>query len=686
MRPQKALLYLVLATVMTIIAVLINAASVGQIKGVITNAETGEPVVGASVLVVGTKFGAMTDFDGRYTISRLEPGTYELKISHLDFNTVVVTEVVVKTDLTTEVSQELSKKVAESGETIKVVADREIIDKFETANQTRISRDAVKNKPVTTVDELLTQVPGVVTGREGEVFIRGGRAGEVAHIVDGVSRGDAAAGSSSPESKLRPQPKTGPWGSVHGGTANPNGEPFSAMFFDHYGINPFVDTEDDHLSTFAIDVDDASFIMTRSYLERGHLPPDEAVRVEEFINHFDYNYEFPERKAFGLHFEGAPSPFGENCYLLKIGIQGRDVRRRDRKPANLVFVVDVSGSMGCENRLGLVKRGLRMMVDNLSPTDRVGIVVYGSRGRVVLQSTPLHHRGRSAVLAAIEKLIPAGATCAEEGIKLGYAMADRFFERGRINRIVLCSDGVANVGRTGPEAILRDIKRYADKGITLTTVGFGMGNYNDILMEKLGNKGNGQYAYVDDIKEARRFFVDNLTGVLQTIAGDVKIQVDWDPAMVRSYRLLGYENRDVDDDKFRDDAEDGGEIGAGHQVTALCEIKLTRSATRRRAPMGTMYVRYKDPDLREIIEVKRTIDRGHLRDHVSMCSPDFRLAAASAELAEILRDSYWARGSTVDDVMAFLGGYYNEHEDERFAELAEILREVSQHREELAQR
>ncbi len=686
MRPQKALPYLVLATVMTIIAVLINAASVGQIKGVITNAESGEPVVGASVLVVGTKFGAMTDFDGRYEIKHLEPGTYRLKISHLDYNPVEVIDVVVKTDLTTEVSQELTRKATEGGETIKVVADVDAIDKFGTANQTRVTREEIKKQPVTSADELLTQVPKVVTGREGEVFIRGGRAGEVAYIVDGVSPGNEPATLSRPEAKHRPQPKTGPWGPVHGGTTNPNGEPFSAMFFDHYGVNPFVDTEDDHLSTFAIDVDDASFIMTRSYLERGHLPPDEAVRVEEFINHFDYNYEFPERKAFGLHFEGAPSPFGENCYLLKIGIQGRDVQRRDRKPANLVFVVDVSGSMACENRLGLVRQGLEMMVDNLRPSDRVGIVVYGSRGRVVLESTALHGEGRQAVMAAINELIPAGATCAEEGIKLGYAMADRFFDHRRINRIVLCSDGVANVGQTGPEAILRNIKQYADKGITLTTVGFGMGNYNDILMERLGNQGNGQYAYIDDIKEARRFFVDNLTGVLQTIAGDVKIQIDWDPAMIRSYRLLGYENRDVDDDKFRDDAEDGGEIGAGHQVTALYEIKLNRRMAHRRGPLGTMFVRYKDPDLGEIIEVKRPIDRRCLQDHVSRCSADFRLTAASAELAEILRDSYWARGSTVDDIVAFLGGHYNEHEDERFAELAEILRMVSQHREELAQR
>lgn len=686
MRPRKALPYLFLTAVMTVIAVLINAASVGQIKGIITDAETGDPVAGASILVMGTKFGAMTDHEGRYTIDRLEPGTYRLKISHLDYNPVIVTDVLVKADLTTKVSQELTRKVTETGETIEVVADVEIIDKFKTSNETRVNRSRVEKKPVSTVDELLSTVLGSKEQQAAEARIRGSRDGEVAYRVDRRPVGDPVGGLNRPEAKHRPQPKTGPWGPVHGGTTNPNGEPFSAMFFDHYGVNPFVDTEDDHLSTFAIDVDDASYIMTRSYLERGHLPPDEAVRVEEFVNHFEYNYGYPEHKAFGLHFEGAPSPFGSNCYLLKVGIQGRDVRRRDRKPANLVFVIDVSGSMGCENRLGMVKRGLRMMVDNLRASDRVGIVVYGSRGRVVLESTALHHRGRIEVMAAIDGLIHGGSTCAEEGIKLGYAMADRHFDRRRINRIVLCSDGVANVGQTGPEAILKDIKHYADKGITMTTVGFGMGNYNDILMEKLGNKGNGQYAYVDDVDEARRFFVDELTGVLQTIAGDVKIQIEWDPAMVRSYRLLGYENREVDDDKFRDDKEDGGEIGAGHQVTALYEIKLNRPATRRRGPLGTMFVRYKDPDLREVIEVKRAIGQESLKSYASMCSNDFRLAAATAELAEILRDSYWARGSTVDDVIAFLGGYYNEFEDERFAELTEMIRLVSQHREELAQR
>jgi Ca-activated chloride channel family protein len=469
---------------------------------------------------------------------------------------------------------------------------------------------------------------------------------------------------------------------AHGGTAIVNGEPFDAMFFKQYGTNPFVDTEDDSLSTFAIDVDDASYIMTRSYLERGHLPPDEAVRTEEFINHFKYNYPLPERGPFSIHFEGAPSRFGQNCRLLKIGIRGSSIAPDKRKDANLVFVIDVSGSMGREDRLGLVRKSLRMLVDNLNVNDRVGIVVYGSRGKVILEPTSIERR--HDILSAIEWLRPEGSTNADEGLRLGYDMAERMFEPGKINRIILCSDGVANVGLTSAEDLLERIKRYAEKGITLTTVGFGMGNYNDILMEKLGNKGNGFYAYVDDFAEAKRIFMENLTGTLQVIARDVKIQVDFDPQVVRSYRLLGYENRDVDDDKFRDDKEDGGEIGSGHQVTALYEIKFFKDNKTDR--IGTMYIRYKDPDNGSVSELSRDITRGDFRNKFESCSADFKLAAAAAELAEILRKSYWAKGSQLSDVYDLAKEVFLENDSQEMVEFLNMISKADKFSDERAEK
>ncbi|MEW5923736.1 MAG: von Willebrand factor type A domain-containing protein, partial [Candidatus Zixiibacteriota bacterium] len=469
---------------------------------------------------------------------------------------------------------------------------------------------------------------------------------------------------------------------AHGGTQIVNGEAFDAMFFKNYGVNPFVDTEDDHLSTFAVDVDDASFIMARSYLERGELPPDEAIRTEEFVNHFKYKYTSPESGPFAVHLEGAPSIFGQNCQLLRVGIKGFDIRLENRKPANLVFVVDVSGSMGREDRLGLVRKSLRMLVDNLDSRDQVGIVVYGSCGKVILEPTSINEKEK--ILTAIEWLVPSGATNAEEGIRLGYQMADKMFEKGKINRIILCSDGVANVGTTGPDEILKQIKSYADKGITLTTVGFGMSNYNDILMEKLGNKGNGFYAYVDDFEEAKKIFLDNLTGTLQVIARDVKIQVDFDPDIVKSYRLLGYENRDVDDDKFRDDKEDGGEIGSGHQVTALYEIKFHKFASKNH--VGTIFIRYKDPDNDQVTEINRAITQNDFRNKFENASVDFRLAATAAEFAEILRKSYWAKGSKLSAVFDLAKQVFVENDSEDIVQLMDLISKAEKHQDELAEK
>jgi len=292
---------------------------------------------------------------------------------------------------------------------------------------------------------------------------------------------------------------TPPMVPVYGGVALPNDEPFDSMFFEHYGVNPFIDTEDDPLSTFAMDVDTASYTLARRYVNEGHLPPEDAVRIEEFVNYFDLAYPSPEKGdgAFAIHLEGAPSPFGsERTYLLRVGIQGRRIHVEDRKDAVLTFVIDVSGSMDRENRLGLVKRALHLLVDELRPTDKVGIVVYGSNARRVLRPTSAAHRDE--ILDAINRLLPDGSTYAEAGLREGYQMANRAFEKGAINRVILCSDGVANVGRTGADSILDVIGEYAGRDITLSSVGFGMGNYNDVLMEKLADKGNGSYAYFDN--------------------------------------------------------------------------------------------------------------------------------------------------------------------------------------------
>ena len=427
----------------------------------------------------------------------------------------------------------------------------------------------------------------------------------------------------------------------------PNGAAYNDVFYENHGSNPFIDTEDDKFSTFGMDVDTASYTVMRRYLRDGILPPPAAVRVEESVNTFDYNYEPPNEEAFAVHIEGAPSKFGEGkrLKLMRIGIKGRVISDKNRKDAILTFVIDVSGSMKRENRLGLVKRSLRVLLEQLREGDMIGIVVYGSNARVLLPHTGIENR--EYIFEAINRLSPDGSTNAEAGLREGYKLALKNSKSGCINRVILCSDGVANVGQTGPDAILKEVGMYVDEGITLTTVGFGMGNYNDVLMEQLANKGNGSYAYVDTIKEAKRVFVENLTGTLQVIAKDAKIQVEFNPETVSRFRLLGYENRSLAHEDFRKDDVDAGEVGAGHSVTALYEIKLNENAVGK---LATVFIRHEDPDTLKVTEVNETFSTDQLKQTFEEATAEFQFVAAVAEFAEILKESYWAKEGSLANV------------------------------------
>ncbi len=433
-----------------------------------------------------------------------------------------------------------------------------------------------------------------------------------------------------------------------GGSATVNGEPYDLTFYDNYGVNPRIDTEDDRFSTFAVDVDTGAYTIARRYLDDGYLPDKDSVRVEEFVNYFDQHYAAPDNGAFAIFMDGGPTPYVENdrYQMLRIGIQGYRVPAVDRKPANLTFVVDVSGSMEREDRLETVKRSLELLVGELRPSDQVGLVVYGSTGRVLLEPTAVEDE--ATVLDAIWRLQAEGSTNAEEGLELAYDMARQAFTPGAINRVILASDGVANVGATGPESILQRIEAESSD-IQLVTVGFGMGNYNDVLMEQLADKGDGFYAYVDTLDEAERIFVDGLTGTLQTIAEDAKIQVEFNPAVVERYRLVGFENRAVADDQFRDDTVDAGEIGAGHSVTALYEVRLVEDA-RSDDAAATVFLRWRDPEDDGVREMSREMRVGDFALSFDRTSPTFQLATTVAAFAEVLRESYWADGLDVATV------------------------------------
>ena len=430
-----------------------------------------------------------------------------------------------------------------------------------------------------------------------------------------------------------------------GGTHEPNDAPYGDMFFKGYGTNPFIDTEDDAQSTFGLDVDTGSFTLARSYLERGHLPPSEAIRVEEFVNYFDYGDPAPRRGEFTITAEGGPSPFasGPRYQLVRFGIKGREVSDTERKPAMLIFVVDVSGSMRQENRLGLVKRSLELLLDQLQPQDQVGLVVYGSRGQVLLEPTSDKFaiersiqrsrsqwldecRGGPDVGLRSRQNLPAPRRHQPDHPVLGWRRQRRPY-RARIDPA------------THPERCRPGCRAHHDR--------FRHGQLQRSLDGATRRQGDGSYAYVDTLDEARRIFVENLTGTLQTIASDAKVQVEFNPETVSRYRLIGYENRDIADDRFRDDSVDAGEIGAGHEITALYEIKLQEDVGKRDL-LATLRLRYRSKATGEVVESAVDLTRRNISRRWENASPALRLSSVVAEFAEILKGSYWAKDGSLD--------------------------------------
>jgi Ca-activated chloride channel family protein len=445
-------------------------------------------------------------------------------------------------------------------------------------------------------------------------------------------------------------------------------EDFNTEAYAHREDSGFVETALHPLSTFSVDVDTASYSNVRRFLGAGRLPPVGAVRVEEMVNYFPYDYAAPQgRDAFAAHVEAAPAPWNPAHRLLRVGLKAREIAAEKRPATNLVFLIDVSGSMNQPNKLPLVQRALKMLVRRLDSRDRVAIVVYAGRAGLVLPS--IRGDREADILEAIDRLEAGGSTNGGEGIQLAYDIASREFVRGGVNRVVLATDGDFNVGVTDEGSLVRLVQQKAKTGVFLTVLGFGMGNLQDARLESLADKGNGSYAYVDTENEARKALVEEMTSTLVTVAKDVKVQIEFNPARVRAYRLLGYENRRLEAEDFKDDAKDAGEVGAGHAVTALYElvppgVPLPRPAAdplvyqRPAAPGGSgagsdlmrLKVRYRQPDGQTGEEREwRIPDRvAHLED----ASADFKFQAAVAAFGMILRDSPHKGGASLDAVLA----------------------------------
>ncbi len=373
------------------------------------------------------------------------------------------------------------------------------------------------------------------------------------------------------------------------------------------------------------------------------MPQPSAVRVEEFVNAFDYGYAGPEQDAgnaaFRVHLAAAPSPFERGHHVLRVGIQGRRVPKAARSAVHLVYLVDTSGSMQSTDKLALAQDGLRLLTKQLRAGDTVALCTYAGEVREVLPPTPAQNTTR--ILAAIDQLSAGGSTAMASGIDLAYTLAERTLRPGEQSRVIVLSDGDANVGPRSADEILTLIARQRRRGVTLSTVGFGRGNYKDSTMEALADAGDGNYSYIGGPSDARRVFVENVEGMLNVIARDVKIQVDFDPAVVAQYRLIGYENRDVADGDFRNDQVDGGEVGSGHAVTALFDVVLRQ---RNASPL-TVRIRHKPPEGNApAIESAVTMSPLDIAPRMADTDASFRLAVSVAELAESLRGSPYALG------------------------------------------
>lgn len=449
---------------------------------------------------------------------------------------------------------------------------------------------------------------------------------------------------------------------------------FNTESYDNITENRFLKAKDNPLSTFSIDVDAASYSNMRRFLNMGQLPPAGAIRIEELINYFHYEYPQPTGEdPFSINTEISDCPWNNDNKLVLIGLQGKKVPVENLPASNLVFLIDVSGSMDEPNKLPLVKASMKMLTDQLREKDKVAIVVYSGHTAVELQSTKGNEK--SKIKDAIDGLEAEGFTAGGAGLKMAYNIAKQNFVKGGNNRVILCTDGDFNVGPSSDDEMIRLIEEEKKSGVFLTVLGFGMGNYKDSKMQKLADKGNGNHAYIDQLSEARKVLVNEFGGTLFTIAKDVKLQVEFNPAKVQGYRLIGYENRLLNKEDFNNDKKDAGELGSGHTVTALYEIipagvksdllekvdplkyqsnEVPLSKSSHTDEIMTVKFRYKAPDA----EVSKLIEHPVMDLHISIAktSDNFRFAASVAEFGMMLRNSEFKSGASFSNILALAQG------------------------------
>jgi Ca-activated chloride channel homolog len=634
------------------------------VTGKVTDAE-GNPINRASVFVKGTNTGVMTSMDGSYSITVADLSS-TLVFSYVGYKTFEV---------------KVNSKPLVDGKT---VIDVSLLPSGgELSEVVVIGYATMRKKDMT--GSVATTVPGgapvsfgstPLAGKVAGLDVKGGRrsARKVkGRGVSGANRKDA----------LCP---------AFGNVPADKKEDFNTEAYDNITENKFLRVADNPLSTFSIDVDAASYSNVRRFINEGQLPPAGAVRIEEMINYFKYDYPQPEaNQPFSINTEISDAPWNKDHKLVLIGLQGKKIPVQNLPAANLVFLIDVSGSMTDPNKLPLVKASMKLLTDQLRQGDKVAMVVYAGSAGLVLP--PTDGTEKIKIKDAIERLEAGGSTAGGEGIRLAYKTAKENFVQGGNNRVILCTDGDFNIGESSDDAMERLIEEERKSGVFLTVLGYGMGNYKDSKMQKLADKGNGNHAYIDGINEAKKVLVNEFGGTLFTIAKDVKLQIEFNPANVQGYRLIGYENRMLAKEDFNDDKKDAGELGSGHTVTALYEVipagikdsfltnadrlKYQKNVTERTSKSSysnelmTVKFRYKKPDE----DKSKLIEHAVIDKQIPLTgtSDNFRFAAAVAEFGMLLRNSTFKANASFDNAAALAKNAQGGDEEGYRAEFIRML-------------
>ncbi|KQC29268.1 VWA domain-containing protein [Flagellimonas eckloniae] len=659
-------------------------AQTNTITGVVTDTSN-QPLPGVNVMVEGTSQGTQTDFDGKYSINAYQGQT--LVFNYIGFKTSKI-----KIGISNIINVSMEEDIQALEEVI-VVGYGTTKRKNMTASVTsvvpskaQLKRQKQKAYHNSISQALQGQVAGVqltnknvTSNTAANIKIRGvgsiKRGKEPLYIVDGVpihKMNNSVISNINPKEVEKVNVYKGAKarqlfgssasnGCVVITTKNGNYQIQNDENYAHITENKFEHVSLSPLSTFSVDVDKASYSNVRRMINNGQQIPVDAVKVEEMINYFNYDYPQPTEHPFSINTEVVQTPWNMNTKLVRIGLQGKSYTDEELPPSNLTFLIDVSGSMGSANKLPLLKSAFKLLVNQLREKDKVAIVVYAGAAGEVLK--PTRGNKKEEIINALENLESGGSTAGGAGIELAYKLAQKNFIKNGNNRVILATDGDFNVGPSSDKAMVELIEEKRKTGVFLSVLGFGMGNYKDSKMEKLADKGNGNHAYIDTMQEAQKVFGQEFGGTLYTIAKDVKIQVEFNPQAVKGYRLIGYENRLLDDEDFIDDTKDAGELGSGHTVTALYEVipsgvdspylkevhNLKYSDTIIKGNPDeflTVKFRYKKPDGSVSTEINQVLE-----NEMETISPDFSFAASVALFGLHLRKSQYINTTTLNDVI-----------------------------------